>query len=208
MIQWLSIKSFEGLYEVSNKGNVRNAKTLKSLCIYKDDLGYMRVDLYKDGKRTYKKVHRLVAEAFIPNPENKPEVDHINTDKSDNRVENLRWVTRKENNNNILTRKHRSENMMGHKGCDHSAATRKRISDKLKGMGSGEKNPMYGKKGILSPTSKPVLKIDKNTLEILAEYESGLAAQEATGIKGQCISAACRGIQQTAGGYIWQFKIK
>ena len=64
--------------------------------------GYLQVNL--SGIRVPQLVHRLVAKAFIPNPENKPTVDHINGNKLDNRVENLRWVTQKENNNNPNTR--------------------------------------------------------------------------------------------------------
>tara|TARA_R110002096_G_scaffold136408_1_gene288939 strand:+ start:603 stop:1067 length:465 start_codon:yes stop_codon:yes gene_type:complete len=66
----------------------------------KSDLGYYRMGLYKDTKEKLFKLHRLIALAFIPNPENKPCVDHINRDKKDNRIENLRWVTRSENSRN------------------------------------------------------------------------------------------------------------
>jgi hypothetical protein len=62
--------------------------------------GYYYVYLYKDGKSKLKKIHRLIAEHYIPNPDNKPFVDHKNRDRKDNRIENLRWVTRRENNIN------------------------------------------------------------------------------------------------------------
>ena len=65
----------------------------------KDGKGYMKICLYKDGKRKTFKVHRLLAIAFIPNPQNKPFIDHINGIKHDNRLENLRWVTHQENMN-------------------------------------------------------------------------------------------------------------
>ena len=68
--------------------------------------GYLMTDLYKNGQRKHYLIHRLVAEAFVPNPKNLPCIGHINTIKTDNRVENLRWCTYKENANNPLTREH------------------------------------------------------------------------------------------------------
>ena len=66
--------------------------------------GYRTVFLSKNKERKLKKIHRLIAEAFIPNPENKPCIDHINTIRHDNRIENLRWATYKENGNNEITK--------------------------------------------------------------------------------------------------------
>ena len=88
--------------EVSNKGNVRDIKTGKERTKFDDGGGYVCVSLKRDGQKKYRNVsvHRLVALAFIPNTENKPTVDHINRDKADNTVENLRWFTHSEQNNN------------------------------------------------------------------------------------------------------------
>lgn len=96
-MKWKIIKDYEN-YEVSDSGLVRNRKTgreLKGL----DNRGYLRVCLYKYDKQTFKSIHRLVAETFIPNPDKKPEVNHINEIKCDNRIENLEWMTSKENMN-------------------------------------------------------------------------------------------------------------
>lgn len=99
---WKDIPGYEGLYQVSNLGNVKslyNNRLLK-LCWRNTKKEYKAVYLSKKTKKTFF-VHRLVAIAFIPNPDNKPCVDHINGDRLDNRVDNLKWVTNKENNNPI-----------------------------------------------------------------------------------------------------------
>lgn len=84
-------------YEVSNLGNVRNRKTGLMLRPDKNNDGYLRVNLCKNGKSKMFKIHRLVASAFIPNPEHKRTVNHINGIKIDNRLENLEWATHSEN---------------------------------------------------------------------------------------------------------------
>lgn len=93
---WKPIKGFEGIYEVSSNGNVRNAKGrhLKPFMIRQ---GYLMVELFNHYERTHARVNRLVAEAFIPNPNNKSEVNHRNGDKTDNSVLNLEWATKSEN---------------------------------------------------------------------------------------------------------------
>lgn len=104
---WKPVVGYEGLYEVSNLGNVRslNYNHTNKPKLLKQDLcnnNNLRVTLYNRTKKRFL-VHRVVAEAFIPNPYKKPEIDHINTIRTDNRVENLRWVTHTENMNNPIT---------------------------------------------------------------------------------------------------------
>ena len=95
---WKDIEGYEGLYQVSNLGRVkRNGRILKP---YFGTDKYYYVSLSKDSKVTKFKIHRLVAHAFIPNPENKPTVDHINRNRIDNRVDNLRWATYTEQRSN------------------------------------------------------------------------------------------------------------
>ena len=106
---WKDIEGFEGLYQISNLGRVKSLGRYKKHysklvyvpeCIRKpgiDKDGYEILPLNKKGNKITQKVHRLVAQAFIPNPDNKNEIDHIDCNKRNNKVTNLRWVTRKEN---------------------------------------------------------------------------------------------------------------
>lgn len=90
--EWKVIDKFKN-YAVSTNGEVKNIKTGSILKTWRCRKGYSYVSLCKDGKKTNCSVHSLVAEAFIPNPENKPTVDHINRNKDDNCRCNLRWAT-------------------------------------------------------------------------------------------------------------------
>lgn len=111
---WKPILGYEGKYAVSNHGrvkslNYRHTGKDRLLSLLRDGHGYHQVVLYIEGQRNRVLVHRIVAEAFIPNTDNKPHIDHINTNRLDNRPENLRWCTRQENSNNPLTCAHHSK---------------------------------------------------------------------------------------------------
>lgn len=127
---WKDIPGYEGLYQASNLGRIRSLAHVVEYVKHYDDRdvvskhhfkgkilsqnkssGYLSCIFSVDGKAVYPLVHRLVASAFIPNPDNKPEVDHIDGDTTNNCVENLRWVTSKENTANSISKgEHTSQN--------------------------------------------------------------------------------------------------
>ena len=133
--------TYKGKYQVSNLGRVKSLHRGKEkvLTPTPDKRGYLRIALSKNGKQKIYSVHRLVGLAFLSDTHfYNAEIDHINTIITDNRVENLRWVTRKENNNNELTRKHNSE---ARKGKYHLDETKQKLSE----INKGENHPFYGK---------------------------------------------------------------
>jgi hypothetical protein len=93
------IKGYEGLYEITDHGNITRyyKNHSRPVTLVQDRAGYLIVSLSKESKVRSHKVHRLVAQTFLDNPENKSMVDHIDEDKTNNRVDNLRWCTGKEN---------------------------------------------------------------------------------------------------------------
>lgn len=100
--KWKPICGFEGLYEVSNQGGVRSVRregTQGGLLRQKSRNGYLAVDLSKGGKKKTVDVHRLVAEAFVENPDSLPQVNHIDEDKHNNNSANLEWCSSKGNLN-------------------------------------------------------------------------------------------------------------
>lgn len=97
---WKDIEGYSGQYQISNKGNVKSFKRNQKGVNLKPQIsgqGYLAVSLLTEGKAKWHKVHRLVALAFLENPENKQEVNHLDGDKTNNCVENLVWANRSEN---------------------------------------------------------------------------------------------------------------
>lgn len=105
MEEWKVVRGYKGEYEVSNMGRVKSLKKSKErmLALHQSKLTkrhpkpMYHVELWKDNKRKAVKIHRLVGEHFIPNPQGKPQINHIDGDRTNNRADNLEWVTGSEN---------------------------------------------------------------------------------------------------------------
>lgn len=139
--------------------------------------GYANITLIKNGNKFKTVIHRLVAKAFIPNPENKPEVNHINGNKRDNRLDNLEWCTSSEN------RKHAFKIGL--------AKARK-----------GKDNFFYGKRGKDNVRSRKVNQYSMDG-KFIKQFDSIIAAKEETGANN--IGACCKGIYKYSGNYIWRY---
>lgn len=234
MIGYKWVVGYENLYAVSNKGEVYSFRSHKILKPHPNHRGYLMVDLYDEFGEVKKGIiHRLVAEAFIPNPDNKPEVDHIDTNRQNNDMSNLRWVTRKENNQNPLslihngdvhrgernkyfgkhlpesTRKKMSESKKGH---PVSLETREKIGNANRGRAITEEQKQRisickkGKNiGGSNWFAKSVKQIDKQG-NIIKIWNSISDASRELSISVSSISNCLKGLSKTAGGFIWLYQ--
>lgn len=237
--EWRPVKGYEGLYEVSDWGNVRSLertseyynaskggysiRTWPSVFLkkVKNADGYFIVSLRDQNHKGHEgKVHRLVAEAFIPNPENKKEVGHLKTmengleDKTANEAWNLRWMTRMENANYGTLSQRLSESKKGEK----NPMKRKEVSEKVaeKQREIGKKRFKSNPKAFLEMISKnrneavkkrkiKVNQYNKITGEFIKTWDSAADVEKELNINHANITACCRGKYKTTGGYKWKY---
>ena len=201
---WKDVVDYEGNYKISNYGRVKSLKrdipsgrkyAIKTFPekILKAhfDRHYCYYDLCKNGAIKKIGVHRIVATAFITNTENKPQVDHIDTNPTNNCLYNLRWCTARENNLNEITRKRHSDRM---KGCSMPLSTRKKLSNSLKNKYMASKNW----------NSKQVAQYDKEG-NLIKIWPAAIEAARVLGYQQGHISACCRGERPHHHGYIWRY---
>jgi hypothetical protein len=176
---WIDIKDYEGLYQISNYGNIKaypNSHThLKEIMLKPtiNSSGYLKVELYKNHSSKVFYVHRLVALSFISNPENKPQVNHIDGNKTNNKCDNLEWVTISENQKHAINK------------------------------GLRKPSPMIGKIGKLNHNSKKIIQYDLQGNYIRRFDGIAEAARYING-SASAISANLNGRTKSSYGYIWK----
>lgn len=174
---WKPIKETDGIYEISNYGNIRSIDRYVKTCgnglrlaagkAYKPikcTNGYLELQAYIKGKRKIFMVHRLVAQYFIPNPNNYPEVNHKDENPQNNHADNLEWCTPKYN-------------------CNYGTRNQRCMEKVIK---------------------KPVRQLSLNG-EVVEVFPAIKDAMRKTGIDGSQIIRVCKGKNQTAGGFKWEY---
>ena len=180
MEEWKAIKEYPD-YMASNTGKIKSLKRKNEIILKpattRKGKGYYMIILCKHGGIKYFLIHRLIAECFIPNPENKPQVNHIDGNKKNNFVENLEWCTSSENIKHTYDILHRKPN-----------------------------SPNINRKGILSTKYIKINQIDIKTGKIINTFYGSCEAARSINIKNGhiAIGRCCLGKQKVAYGYKWE----
>lgn len=202
---WKEIPGFEGYYEASNLGNIRGVDRVVN-CIwgkcypiksrekatYQDKDGYLHVCLSKENKKCVPFIHRLVAMAFVENPGNKPCIDHIDGNKTNNRADNLRWCTHKENNNNPIT-------IQRHKEFVFTAERNRRVSLGL----MGHPVSAEARRKMAEYRKSTARKVRQYTLDgiLVKEWKNSHDAAEELGVKHATLTSMIYRGRRTKGHY-------
>lgn len=200
MEEWRPVVGYEGYLEVSISGKIRtlkrtytgrngSVKTVKPkiLSVQADGKGYLRCRTSIDKRKVTIKVHRAVAQAFLDNPDNKPQVDHIDGNKKNNTVENLRWATNKENYDFSVKNGLRENSFKALSECRETEKWKQKARETCKRNFSKQVN-CYTRSG-----------------EYIRTYESGQEAAREVGGSQSGISGCCTGRLPTYKGYVWRY---
>lgn len=188
--EWRDIQGFEGLYQVSNLGRVKSLdrvvyKKDGTTQIYKERIlkqsnlwnEYLVVNLSRNGKPIMHRIHRLVAEAFLPNPNNYPIINHKDENKTNNSVDNLEWCSYSYNLNYGTARE--------------------------RGLQANKENGIYDR--LKELRSKAVNQIDIFSNEIIKQWKSMREVERELGFSNSAISKCCKGKKKTYKGFIWKY---
>lgn len=201
---WKDIQGYEGLYQISNMGRVKSLERTRNMNLpghkkpapvrerilkFGQSQGYQAVTLAKCGVNRKIRVHKLVALAFVPNPDRKPEINHKDGNKHNNIAENLEWVTPKENirhaiNTGLIT------SFPSNKGRRHTEETLRRMSQSHR-WGTSKNHRIvdqYSKSG-----------------EYIRTWNGFAAIEKELGLCKQNIQKCCCGATKSAYGYVWRY---
>ena len=180
--EFRDIQDYEGMYQVSNYGRVKSIRNNKILKTSPNTYNYFGTTLSNNGNRKQVYLHIEVAKAFIPNPLNKPTINHEDGNKKNNRIDNLSWATYSEQLN-------------------HS------YKNDLRKKPLGKLNPMYKKTGKKHHKSKPIYQYDLDG-NFLREWENAYEIKRQLGIAQGNINQCCLGKTRKSHNYIWKYKLE
>ena len=212
---WKDIDGYEGLYQVSNYGRVMRLPSWVrathgsrqyrpgGILKYKESRGYNAVALNKDGKAVYKRVARLVASAFIPNPDNLPQVNHKDCSTRNDHCDNLEWCTAKYNNNYADHNKKISD---GAKRRFQRPDEYAKLLERVRRQGQDPIWKAHQREAQLNNSNSiPIDMLDMGG-NYIKTFPSIAEAYRQTGIYSQNIGRCCKGGLNYAGGYKWRYK--
>lgn len=200
---WKDIEGYEGLYQVSNFGNVKSLNYNRSgkeniLKPQKNENKYLHISLCKNKKQKTFLLHRLVALAFLKNPQNFPCINHKDENKENNHVDNLEWCTHEYNLKYGTRLEKISEKRKGFKFTEESV-------QKMSNSHRGKKLSLEVINKIREKNSKAVLQYSLDGT-FIKEWKSVIQVSKELNISNGHISECCNGKRKTCGDYVWRFK--
>ena len=202
------ITGYEGLYAITDNGEVWSYRNKKFLKKKENPNGYYYAELWRNNKGKGFRVNRLVAEAFIPNPNNYPCVNHKDENKLNNKVSNLEWCTYKYNNNYGTCTERMRKTLTGRRlSEEHRAKISAANKGKIHPKGWSHSEETKAKISESNSERRKAVKQSAKDGSVVAYYKSIWEASKQTGISSSQITGCCNQKKdyKTAGGYLWSF---